>query len=180
MHVYKHHIPCTAWSSGLGAHVPRIFHKLKQIKEKATSARSCNVPQWCWQKAWCFLQGWSSGEGIGTRIIQGYRIHSWSLLSCLSSHSPWLCPADWRRCPLKAPGLSGRPWIAARGLQARCCVYSVGLQRTKMAVEIWFFPSLHSNLSSCSWNWNSAELPYPRAQKGVWGYNHVGHLWFGR
>lgn len=76
MGVYKHCIPCTAWSSGLGAHVPHIFHKSKQIEEKATSVRSCSVPHWCWQKACCFLQGWSSGEGTGMRIKQGYR--SWA------------------------------------------------------------------------------------------------------
>lgn len=100
-----------AWGS-----VPRIFHKLKQI-ERATSARSCSVPHWCRQKAWCFLQGWSSGEGIGMRIIQGYGSWAREQTSGTSSRSPLLCPVDWRRCPLKASGLSGCPWIAARGLQ---------------------------------------------------------------
>lgn len=168
-----------AWGS-----CSRDFY-LPQIKADGRECHKCKKLQRCTLvlgKGLMLSPGLELRRGVGMRIMQRYR--SWA--GDQTSAAP--CSALWTRGSVlwklqgsvAIPGLlPGDLSCTEAGTQASCYVCSVCGEQRWLLMSSNFFPSLHSNLSSCSWIWNSADLPYLHAQNGVRGYSYVGHLWFG-
>lgn len=91
-----------------------IVRKSKQIEEKATSARSCNFLHGCREKARCFL--WAGAQERNEDYAGMQKLGARADFRQTSLCNPLLCRVDWRKCPLKASGLCGSPWTAARAL----------------------------------------------------------------